>query len=152
MSKKLWSQSDKECARYSDMMSRIIISFTFVIFKRMTKTVWKQYVVSFERSLDKQTNKSRNKILKETVNTFKHHLRTMALVDAYGHYQDILNDFCNTESKCCAYFKCKRYQQNKQKQKRLKICKGCKLMYYCCRKHQKRDWELVHSQQCLRNQ
>eukprot|EP01084_Bolivina_argentea_P260551 440037_1 len=28
-------------------------------------------------------------------------------------------------------------------------CKGCKLVYYCCRKHQKLDWKAVHRAQCL---
>ena len=28
------------------------------------------------------------------------------------------------------------------------ICKGCRLIRYCCRKHQKAHWKRIHSQQC----
>ena len=28
------------------------------------------------------------------------------------------------------------------------ICKGCRLVRYCCRNHQKRHWKHIHSQQC----
>lgn len=27
-------------------------------------------------------------------------------------------------------------------------CKRCRLVRYCCRRHQKKDWKLIHSQQC----
>ena len=30
------------------------------------------------------------------------------------------------------------------------ICKGCRLVRYCCRRHQKRHWKYIHSQQCRR--
>ena len=30
------------------------------------------------------------------------------------------------------------------------ICKGCRLIRYCCRKHQKIHWKQIHSQQCYR--
>ena len=30
------------------------------------------------------------------------------------------------------------------------ICKGCRLVRYCCRRHQKRHWKYIHSQQCKR--
>ena len=29
------------------------------------------------------------------------------------------------------------------------ICKGCRLIRYCCRSHQKRHWKYMHRQQCL---
>eukprot|EP01084_Bolivina_argentea_P069021 125637_1 len=33
---------------------------------------------------------------------------------------------------------------------KIKLCKGCMLIGYCCRNHQKKDWVMMHSQQCLR--
>eukprot|EP01084_Bolivina_argentea_P308722 533924_1 len=36
-------------------------------------------------------------------------------------------------------------------QRKLYKCKGCQLINYCCRKHQKQHWTYIHSQQCLRN-
>lgn len=40
----------------------------------------------------------------------------------------------------CALTGCSRNCQH--------ICKGCKLVYYCSRNHQKKDWKIIHSTQC----
>eukprot|EP01084_Bolivina_argentea_P116156 206434_1 len=43
----------------------------------------------------------------------------------------------------CGWPLCKRENFVKRN-----ICKGCKLIQYCCRNHQKKHWKYIHSQQC----
>eukprot|EP01083_Nonionella_stella_P090102 251732_1 len=31
----------------------------------------------------------------------------------------------------------------------MRICSGCKMIYYCSRRHQKMHWNLIHSKQCI---
>merc|ERR1712129_293494 len=45
----------------------------------------------------------------------------------------------------CGHPRCNK-QENDFAEKCL--CEGCKLIKYCCRKHQKNHWKLIHSQQC----
>eukprot|EP01084_Bolivina_argentea_P127795 225981_1 len=49
--------------------------------------------------------------------------------------------FIKKASMPCGWFLCHK-QTNK--------CKKCKLIAYCCINHQKKNWELIHSQQCIR--
>ena len=51
--------------------------------------------------------------------------------------------------KACAYYNCKVVRTNTNKIK-MKICKGCKLTYYCSRKCQKCDWNSKHRRECQR--
>ena len=51
--------------------------------------------------------------------------------------------------KACAHYNCKKLKTSSNKI-RMKICKGCKLTYYCSRKCQKRDWVAKHRNQCHR--
>eukprot|EP01084_Bolivina_argentea_P159747 278225_1 len=50
----------------------------------------------------------------------------------------------------CAWMGCS--MDDTEKVRKLKFCGGCKMFYYCCRDHQKRHWNLVHSLHCLRQQ
>ena len=46
----------------------------------------------------------------------------------------------------CAHFKPQK--KNGEDMKPSFKCGGCKLIRYCCRRHQKKHWKFVHSQQC----
>merc|ERR1712228_1086851 len=46
----------------------------------------------------------------------------------------------------CAWMECNKLRSKNQK---LYICKGCKLLAYCCRSHQKKHWNCSHTQQCI---
>ena len=51
--------------------------------------------------------------------------------------------------KACTYNKCKKIQSFKNNI-RMKMCKGCKLAYYCSRKCHKNDWNSKHRYECSR--
>eukprot|EP01084_Bolivina_argentea_P159746 278224_1 len=48
----------------------------------------------------------------------------------------------------CAWMNCS--VDDTENVTKLKLCGGCKMFYYCCRDHQKRHWNLLHSLHCLR--
>ena len=46
--------------------------------------------------------------------------------------------------KQCNYIKCNRKDLDKYK-----VCKRCKSAFYCCRNHQKKDWNTSHRVHCV---
>eukprot|EP01084_Bolivina_argentea_P244095 408998_1 len=52
---------------------------------------------------------------------------------------------------CCAWNKCDNVLNKKSQSKKFKMCSGCKMVFYCSKKHQKRHWKFFHSLQCFRN-
>eukprot|EP01084_Bolivina_argentea_P086690 156663_1 len=90
-----------------------------------------------------------------------------------GYYQQLLIDrveienmfweeynskstLVNRKNLHCAWLKCKYAEctsaANCHFAVKFYICKGCKLVSYCSRRHQKLDWKLVHGSQCKRLQ
>ena len=51
---------------------------------------------------------------------------------------------CNMKARGCAWVHCKKDSAE------FRVCKGCKLALYCCRDHQKRDWNAYHRHSCKR--
>ena len=55
----------------------------------------------------------------------------------------------NDTIKVCSYYKCYNVKDKcVAKSIKMKICKGCKLQYYCSRKCQKHDWNVRHRYEC----
>lgn len=46
----------------------------------------------------------------------------------------------------CAWMKCEKGRGSADK---IYQCKRCRMVNYCCRNHQKKDWAFIHSNQCL---
>ena len=64
-------------------------------------------------------------------------------------YRALLFSECSSDRKCgwppCSSMKGKHPFPTRN------ICKGCRLVRYCCREHQKRHWRFIHRQQCGRS-
>eukprot|EP01084_Bolivina_argentea_P251057 420909_1 len=50
--------------------------------------------------------------------------------------------------KHCGWYKCTIQSEKQRDATKWYICKGCKLVYYCSKKHQKKHWNCAHSSQC----
>ena len=49
----------------------------------------------------------------------------------------------------CGWEPCnRRHTEMEFETKKMYICKRCRLIKYCCRRHQKKHWKFIHSQQC----
>ena len=122
--------------------------------------------LDFQNKIEKETKKYRRKFN----NKLKRSNYSMNLKRMIKVYDEFVDDYlvpvpvlmtskppkfyCATLQECvkpCAYNKCKnmKYIDSESKIK-MKICKGCKLIYYCSRKCQKCDWNSRHRYQCLR--
>eukprot|EP01084_Bolivina_argentea_P146690 256786_1 len=65
------------------------------------------------------------------------------------NYLDSSTNILHTDShRKCGYIKCDKSLCPKGDM--LYVCKGCKLVTYCNRNHQKKSWNALHREQCLR--
>eukprot|EP01084_Bolivina_argentea_P035040 64977_1 len=60
-------------------------------------------------------------------------------------YYNIINNVIRLKQ--CNYIEC-----NRKDLKSFSVCKFCKSAYYCCRQHQKKDWNTNHRKYCVRNE
>eukprot|EP01084_Bolivina_argentea_P177313 306638_1 len=98
---------------------------------------WNTFKMLFMLELKKlyRIYNRRNKyLLKYFVkNAFKSILNSRRYMNFWKDYPRCQWIHCNKEGKYLSY-----------------QCKGCQFVRYCSRKHQKKDWKMIHSQQCLR--
>eukprot|EP01084_Bolivina_argentea_P047097 86763_1 len=120
---------------YEHSLFTMLKVFSYVIFKGASSIHWNKFVLSVDESLNKQVIKLKHDLIRLYTN----------YLDVSGIYnydrELVFKTFCRggaSSNKFCGYIGCKRYTK-KKKEKRLKICGGCRLIYYCCRKHQKKD-------------
>eukprot|EP01084_Bolivina_argentea_P042549 78452_1 len=119
--------------------------------------VWNNFVLKQRILLHKilRDYKSRNgtkyELFKLVVSQYKNAL--MKIVDGKKSRFNIAKKSRINIVKKCGWNKCNKESNTQSleiKSHKMYICKGCKLIYYCCRKHQKKDWKMIHSQQCLK--
>ena len=118
---------------------------------------------NFEKKIEKKTKKYR-KMIKNKMKRSNDSTTIEEILDIYDKYVDtylvpvplivvpsddpgFMVAVLPEPIKACAYYKCKKIKCVKNDVK-MKICKGCKMIYYCSRKCQKRDWNSKHRTIC----
>eukprot|EP01084_Bolivina_argentea_P047099 86766_1 len=114
--------------------------FSYVIFKGASSIHWNKFVLSVDESSNKV--KLKHELIRKAnrCRLYTNYLRDVSGIYNYDTELGLkkICSGCASSNKFCGYIGCKRYTK-KKKEKRLKICGGCRLIYYCCRKHQKKD-------------
>jgi len=111
----------------------------------------------FEHYVDTIINKTKKTRKKqalinysEKVGCFKREINKFLLYYGKGKSDPSLRSIINKKMvKICGNIKCQKYNQFKCKCKKMKICKECKMIYYCSEKCQKYDWKYSHRNQCM---
>eukprot|EP01084_Bolivina_argentea_P268499 456067_1 len=97
-----------------------------------------------------------SELAKECFSNNEHEMKVLIFLKAKEFLQNISMDIKFSEPNDiipkiplkCQWITCNK----KEDQNKLYRCKGCKLIVYCCRNHQKKHWNSFHSRQCLRQQ
>ena len=129
---------------------------------KKSKQMWMLFQINLNYEADKITKKCKNNI-KEENNDNNIHVNKLILMSWQKFIQDqirlvpmmlesinpprAIKMFMGPKNKTCTYYKCntlKLYGCNIK----MKVCKGCKLTYYCSRKCYKRDWNSKHRYEC----
>ena len=145
-------------ANHPKKMHNIVCTLTYnfrIIMNRSTKDkiwyrVYKHYMDKTLISQIGRTHRRRRKKWQMHVQGFCHY-KFALFVEGYLNtvYDNSDNKMRQTYTahKVCAYLNCNKLKTKKNKIK-MKICKGCMLVYYCSRNCQKRDWKSKHRKQC----
>ena len=121
--------------RYFQDINNILYKIRDICEKRKESKIWK----SFKRTYLHWLNRL------EFVSRISTEIKTKAL-SVISYIDPMVKMKVPVHWRECQWIECK----NKKKRKRLWICKGCKLVTYCCKSHQKKDWKFIHSTQCLK--
>lgn len=106
--------------------------------------------------LDKKEYQFRKRKKKINYQNYKHHVNHLTTyvpkilqkkIDSIKQLYFMTNPK-NEMIKICGNSKCIKTKRN-EKSRKFKICSRCKVIYYCCRRCQKYDWNYNHRLKCM---
>eukprot|EP01084_Bolivina_argentea_P118617 210422_1 len=113
-----------------------------------------EFYQSFLASLQREYQNCYNRVKKNAYKRFYYKKLIEFTEWSDRHKQIVTSKEKRVLMQWCDYSKCNQLLKNlgcnSCKANSVYLCKGCKLVAYCGRNHQKKDWKILHQHQCLK--